>query len=131
MSQPQRFTVVTPEGAAAPQAPYSPGIRAGDFLFVSGQVGIDVSGQLVADDVTAQARRALGNLEAIVRAAGGRLHDVVKTTVLLADIADFAVVNEIYQDAFAGGILPARTCYAAGTLPIGAKVEIEATVYLG
>ena len=87
------------ESERAPRAigPYSPALRAGDFVFVSGQIALDpATGQMVAGDVRAQAERALTNLTALLEAAGAGWGDVVRTTIFLVDMADFAAVNEVY-----------------------------------
>ena len=118
----------------APQAigPYSQAVAAGEFVFVSGQLPINpASGAIEATDAAGQAAQALANIEAILVAAGLGLGDVVKTTVLLADIADFAAVNDVYASAFSGAVLPARAAYAVAALPKGARVEIEAIAHSG
>jgi 2-iminobutanoate/2-iminopropanoate deaminase len=103
--------------------PYSPVVRAGEFLICSGQLG-QVEGQL-ADGITAQVNQAMRNISNLLAAHDSGLHDVVKVTVLLADINDYAAMNEAYVSHFSGQ-LPARTAFAAGGLPLGALVEIEA-----
>jgi 2-iminobutanoate/2-iminopropanoate deaminase len=113
--------------AAAPRAigPYSPAARAGDSLYCSGQLGLDpVSGELAAG-VRAQAERAIGNLEALLAAAGLSLANVVKTTIFLADMADFAAVNEVYSLRFSPPY-PALSTVQVAALPKGGLVEIEA-----
>lgn len=113
--------------ADAPKAigPYSPAVKAGGSLYCSGQLGLDpVSGELAAG-VKAQAERAILNLEALLAAAGLGLRDVVKTSVFLADMADFAVVNEVYASRFAAPY-PARSTLQVAALPKGGLVEIEA-----
>ncbi|HEY8869038.1 MAG TPA: RidA family protein [Candidatus Limnocylindrales bacterium] len=111
--------------APAALGPYSQAIAAGDLVFCSGQVGIDpVTGDL-ADGVADQAERALRNLSAVLDAAGCTFADVVKTTVFLADIGDFATVNETYA-RFMPDPPPARSTFAVGALPKGARIEIEA-----
>ena len=95
------------------------------LVYTSGQVGLDpATGELVAGDVKDQTKRALANLTAVLRGAGLTLGDVAKTTVYLADMADFASMNEVYGAAF-GSSPPARTTIAAAGLPKGARVEIE------
>ena len=114
--------------ADAPQAigPYSQGIASGGLVFCSGQLGLDpATGQVVEGGVVAQAERALGNLRAVLAAAGCTFADVVKTTVYLADISDFPAVNEIYA-TFMTEPAPARATFAVGALPKGGLVEIEA-----
>ena len=112
-------------GAPAAIGPYSQAIRSGDMLFCSGQLGLDpVSGEL-ADGVEAQAERALRNLISVLDAAGLGFDDVVKTTIFLADIGDFAAVNTIY-DRFMPDPPPARSTVQVAALPKGGLVEIEA-----
>jgi 2-iminobutanoate/2-iminopropanoate deaminase len=122
---------IRPEGAPAAVGPYSPAIRAGDFMFVSGQLGTDpATGEFAGDDVGAQAEQALANLEAILAAAGSGLDRLVKVTVFLVDIADWPALNEAY-----GRIVPepypARSAFAVRELPKAARVEIEAIALAG
>jgi 2-iminobutanoate/2-iminopropanoate deaminase len=112
----------------APRAvgPYSQAVRAGAFLFVSGQIPLTpITGQLVAGDVRAQARRALENLRGILQSQGVSLQDVVKTTVFLTDINQFAAINEVYAEYF-NDAPPARTTVEVSRLPKDALVEIDA-----
>jgi 2-iminobutanoate/2-iminopropanoate deaminase len=111
----------------APQAigPYSQGIRAGGFLFTSGQIPLRPSGDLVSGDIRAEARQALENVRAVLEAGGARMEDVVKTTVFLVDLADFSIVNEVYAGFFPSPP-PARSCVQVAALPKGARVEVEA-----
>ena len=121
-----------------PVGPYTPVVRAGDLLFVSGQVGIvdgsvvdgPVAGSLAEGGFGAQAAQALANLRTQVEANGATLDQVVKTTVFLTDMGNFAAMNEIYCDAF-GDHRPARSCVAVAALPIGAIFEVEAIVNVG
>ena len=118
---------------AAPAAigPYSQAIRAGGFLFVSGQIPLDpATGAVAAGDVAAQTRRVLDNLRAIVAAAGTSLGAVVKTTVYLADMNDFAAMNEVYGGYFTAPA-PARATVQVSRLPKDVRVEIDAIVHLG
>ena len=110
----------------APQAigPYSQAIAANGFLFISGQLGVTTSGEFAGADVKSQAQRSLQNLQAIVSEAGLSFENAVKTTIFLADIADFAAVNEIYAEFFKEPY-PARSTVAVKTLPKGGLVEIE------
>jgi 2-iminobutanoate/2-iminopropanoate deaminase len=112
--------------APAPVGPYSQAIIAGDFVFCAGQIALDAqSGQLVGgDDVRAQTRRVLDNLAAVLVSAESSLDRVTKTTVFLADLADFQAMNEVYGERF-GSHRPARSTIGVGALPRGAKVEIE------
>ncbi len=112
--------------APAAIGPYSQAIVANGFLFTAGQIALDAAtGQVVEGDVVAQAERVLLNLRAILDAAGVTFADVVKTTVFLADMADFPRVNEVYARAF-GTARPARSTVQAAGLPRGVFVEIEA-----
>ncbi len=111
----------------APKAigPYAQGIVAGDFLFTAGQIALDpATMKLVPGDIAVQTGRVLENLEAVLRGAGATLQDVVKTTVFLADLSDFAAMNEVYAKRF-GAHRPARSTVQAAALPAGARVEIE------
>jgi 2-iminobutanoate/2-iminopropanoate deaminase len=122
-------TVSTP-GAPRAIGPYSQGIAAGGFLFTAGQVGFDpATGELVDEGIAEQTGRVLENLRAILRAAGVDVGSVVKTTVFLVDMADFAAMNEVYARAF-GDHRPARSTVAVAALPRGARVEIEAIAML-
>ena len=112
--------------APAPVGPYSQAIAIGGFVFCAGQIPLDPgTGQLVAGPVDAQAERVLANVSAVLEAAGTSLARVVKTTVFLADLADFARMNEVYARWFASDPKPARTTIQAARLPAGALVEIE------
>ena len=125
-------TRIHTDKAPAAIGPYSQAVLAGDFLYVSGQLPLDpVSGAMAGDTAAEQAEQSIRNLSAILEAAGMTLDDVVKTTVLLADIADFAAVNEVYAKHFTGAVLPARAAFAVRDLPKGAKVEIELVAYKG
>jgi 2-iminobutanoate/2-iminopropanoate deaminase len=121
--------IFTP-GAPAPRGPYSPAVRAGDFIFVSGQVPVDpVSGLVVSGDVKAETRRVLENIRLNLEGCGASMADVVKCQVFLADIQDFAAMNEVYTEFF-GDSKPARTTIGVGALPLaGAKVEIDAIAF--
>lgn len=118
-----RQIIATPAAPAA-IGPYSQAVRAGNLLFTAGQIGLDpASGQLV-EGVEAQTRQALANLRAVLAAAGTAMDQVVKTTIFLADMNDFARVNAIYGEAFAAEP-PARSTVQAAGLPRNALVEIE------
>ena len=119
----------TPNAPAA-IGPYSQAVKAGSMLFVSGQIPIDpATGAFAGDDIVTQTRQSLTNVKNILEAAGYALTDVVKTTVLLADIADFAAMNAVYAEFFTANC-PARACFAVKDLPKGALVEIEAIANL-
>ncbi len=116
---------ISTTGAPAAIGPYSQAIAAGDLVFCSGQLGLDpATGELV-EGVEAQAERALRNLAAVLDAAGATWGDVVKTTLFLADMGDFAAVNAIYA-TFMPDPPPARSTFAVGALPKGGRIEIEA-----
>jgi 2-iminobutanoate/2-iminopropanoate deaminase len=112
-----------------PLGPYSPAVRAGDFLCVSGQTG-SVDGTLVSGGLEGECRQVFANLRGVLEANGASLENVVKTTVFLVHMSDFAAMNAIYADEF-GDIRPARSTIAVAALPLGAHVEIEAWAYLG
>lgn len=113
---------------SAPVGPYTPIVRAGDWLVVSGQVGI-TGGELVAGGTRGQLRQALDNLETLLKSEGATLADVVKTTVFLRHLSDYAAMNETYVTAF-GDHRPARSAVGVSELPLGALVEIEAWAHL-
>ncbi len=116
--------VVTPH-APQPIGPYSQAIACGNELYCSGQIPLDpTTGELVAGDAAAQAERVIENIGAILCAAGYELGNVVKTTVFLTDMDDFAAVNGVYEKFF-GTIKPARSTVAVAALPRGARVEID------
>lgn len=119
-----------PESIATDLAPqavgaYSQAVRAGGFLFLSGQIPLDPgTGQLVAGDVAAQTRRVMDNLRGVLQGAGSSLEQVVKVTIYLVDMDDFAVVNQTYAEYFPD-VKPARATVAVQALPRGAAVEID------
>jgi 2-iminobutanoate/2-iminopropanoate deaminase len=106
-----------------PAGPYTPIVRAGDWLYCSGQVGLG-DGGLVEGGVQAEAKQALANMRGLLESKGASMDDVVKCTVFLTDMGDYATINEIYMEAF-GDHRPARSCIAVAALPIGAVFEIE------
>jgi len=117
--------IIATDKAPGAVGPYSQGVRAGNFVFTAGQLGVDpVLGKL-RTGVAAQTRQVMANLRAVLEAAGSNLNQVVKTTIFLQDMADFATVNQIYGSAFSGAP-PARSTVAVAALPLGALVEIEA-----
>jgi len=119
--------------AKAPSAigPYSQAVKAGGTLYVSGQLPIDpATGAFAAEDIKGQTEQSLKNIGAILAEAGYGYEDVVKTTVLLADIADFVPMNEVYARFFTENC-PARAAFAVKDLPKGSLVEIEAVAYRG
>ena len=121
---------VSSEQAPKAIGPYSQAIRAGDFLFLSGQIPLDpATGQLVPGDIAAQTRRVLENLRAVLAAAGLSLDAVVRTTIYLVDLGDFSVVNEVYGSHFSDPA-PARATVQVSRLPRDARVEIDAIAFL-
>ena len=110
--------IINAENAPAAVGPYCHAVEAGDFVFTSGQIGLDPQTQELKEGVAAQTKQVLANLGAVLKASDLTLDNVIKTTVFLADI------NEIYEEAF-GDNKPARSCVQAGALPKGALIEIE------
>ena len=126
----KRHTAVETTTAPGAIGPYSQAIKAGTLLFCSGQIPIDPnSGELVSDSVASATEQVLRNLRAVLAAGGAALSDVVKTTVYLKEMSDFAAVNEVYARHF-GDSKPARACVAVSELPKGALVEIDAVAVL-
>ena len=122
--------VIATKQAPTAIGPYSQGIRVGNLVFTAGQLGIEPgTGQLVEGGIEQQTRQVLTNLKAILEAAGASLTDVVKTTVFLADLADFKAMNAVYAQFF-GQQPPARSTVQVSGLPLGARVEIEAIAVL-
>jgi 2-iminobutanoate/2-iminopropanoate deaminase len=120
---------ISPPGVPAPRGPYSPAVRAGDFIFVSGQVPIDpTTQQMVIGDIRAETRQTLTNVMRILEGCGAALADVVKCQVFLADGKDFAAMNEVYAEFF-GDAKPTRTTVVAAFAIPGIKVEIDAIAY--
>ena len=120
---------ISPPGVPAPRGPYSPAVRAGDFIFVSGQVPVDPATQkVVSGDIREETRRVLTNIQNILKGCGATLDDVVKCGVYLLDGADFAPMNEIYAEFF-GESKPARATVVTGFAIPGIKVEIDAIAY--
>ena len=116
--------IASPKAPAA-VGPYSQAIEANGVLFISGQLPVDGATGSMPEDVVSQTRRSLENIGHILTEAGYSFDDVVKTTVLLTDIADFGAMNAVYAEYFPGD-KPARVCYQVAALPKGAKVEIDA-----
>jgi len=113
--------------------PYNQAVVAGGWLYCSGQIPLDpATGVMVGDgDVEAETRQVLSNLQAVLAEAGAKPSDVVRTTVFLADLADFQTVNGIYAEVFGDGVSPARACVQVAALPKGARVEIDCVAWLG
>jgi reactive intermediate/imine deaminase len=118
--------------APAPVGPYNQAVRAGNLLFCSGQIALDPDSCILVGegDVALETRQVLTNLVAVLAAAGARPDQVVRTTVFLADLADFATVNGLYAEVFGAGVSPARACVQVAALPKGALVEIDAIAVL-
>jgi 2-iminobutanoate/2-iminopropanoate deaminase len=122
--------VIFPGEGAKPIGPYSPAIRFGHLVFTSGQIGLDPkTGKLVEGGVAAEAKQMLENVGTLLKAAGVSYQNVVKTTLFLKDMADFATVNEIYAKYFSQDP-PARSTIQVGALPGGALVELETIAHL-
>lgn len=118
-------TVISTTDAPGAIGPYNQAIRSGNMLFVSGQIPLDpATGQVVPGDVADQALQCCKNIRAILNAAGYTMEHIVKSTVFIVDMADFAQVNEVYKQHFAEPY-PARSCVAVRGLPLGVRVEIE------
>lgn len=119
-------TAVSTDGAPKAIGPYSQAVRAGDLLFASGQIALDpTSGTIVPGGVEAETRQVLANLTAVLTAGGASWADVVRTTIFLTDLGDFAIVNRLYGEV-TGAVPPARATVQVAALPRGAVVEIDA-----
>ncbi|MBB1060204.1 RidA family protein [Marilutibacter spongiae] len=124
-------TIVQTDQAPAAIGPYSQAVRAGDMVFLSGQIPLDpASGELVAGDISVQARRAFDNLQAVCEAAGGSLEQVVRLGLYVTDLGDFAAVNAVMADYFQAPY-PARSTIEVAGLPKGAAFEVDAILALG
>ncbi|AEC52488.1 hypothetical protein PNA2_1573 [Pyrococcus sp. NA2] len=121
--------VVFSENAPKPIGPYSQAIKAGNFLFIAGQIPLDKDGKVVEGNIKAQTRQVLENIKAILEAAGAGLENVVKVTVYLRDMNDFGAMNEVYSEYF-NRSKPARVVVEVSRLPKDVKIEIEAIAYL-
>lgn len=122
--------IIRTDNAPAAIGPYSQGIKTGSLIFTAGQIALDpASGKLVEGGIEAQTRQVLTNLKHILEAAGASLETVVKTTVFLADMGEFAALNNVYAEFF-GEAMPARSTVQVAALPLGARVEIEAVALL-
>ena len=123
---------VTTSAAPAPVGPYNQAVKAGGVLYCSGQIALDpATGPMVGGgDVEAETRQVLSNLKAVLSEAGCTPQQVVRTTVFLADLGDFAKVNALYAEVFGQGVAPARACVQVAALPLGARVEIDAVACL-
>lgn len=120
---------ITPPGVPAPRGPYSPAVRAGGFIYVSGQVPVDpATHQTISGDVATETRQVLNNIKSVLEGCGASMSDVVKCCVYLADGKDFAAMNDVYAQFF-GEAKPARTTVAVAFAIPGIKVEIDAIAY--
>lgn len=133
MSPAPSLEAVVTAAAPAPVGPYNQAVKAAGLLFCSGQIALDpATGEMVgAGDVEAETRQVLANLQAVLAAAGCSPQQVVRTTVFLADLADFAKVNALYTEVFGAGVSPARACVQVAALPKGGRVEIDCMAVLG
>lgn len=124
-------TVIRTENAPAPfqGAPYNQAIRVGDLVFVAGQLGLKPGSSTIEGDITAQTDQVLRNLSAILEEAGSSLANLVKTSVFLQDLGDFAAMNDVYT-RYVGDRPPARSTFEVAGLPSGALVEIEAVAHV-
>ena len=123
-------SAVSTDGAPKAIGPYSQGVKVGDFLFVSGQIGMNPATMaLVASGVETETRQVLANVGAVLAAGGATWDDVVRTTIYLTDLGDFATVNRIYGEV-AGDVPPARATVQVAALPRGAVVEIDAIAFV-
>ena len=123
-------TVIHSKDAPAAFGPYSQAVRAGNTVYLSGQLGADPATGNIVEGVEAQAHQIFRNLRAVAQAAGGELDDIVKLTLLMADLADFVKVNEIMATYFKAPY-PARATYQVAALPKAARLEIEGILVLG
>ena len=122
--------IINCEKAPAALGPYNHACEANGFVFTSGQLGIDTSTGKLVEGVEAQARQALINIENVLSAAGATMKDVLKATVFVVDLGDFATVNKVYNDQF-GSDFPGRSCVQVAKLPAGGLVEIEVVAFKG
>lgn len=122
--------IISTEKAPAAVGPYSQAVRAGDYLFMSGQIGINPENGQMKEGLEAQVEQVLKNLESVLKAAGGSMESIVKTTVMLQSMDDFKSMNEIYKKFFAAEP-PARAAFEVADLPLGALCEIQAVAFLG
>ena len=118
-------------GGAVGGSPYTPAVKIGTTVYISGQLGLDPATGKPFDSFDAQVEGAIAGLKNLCEAAGGSLDSVVKTTVFLSDLAQFSALNTIYARHFTGAVRPARSTFQVAALPLGAAVEIEAVAVIG
>jgi aminoacrylate peracid reductase len=124
-------TPIIPVGSAPPLAPYSPGVRAGNNIYVSGMLAIDKDGQSVGiGDITAQTRHVLESVKAVIEAAGAKMSDIAYNAIILKDLADYAAMNKVYAEYFPDNP-PARYCIKADLVKPEFLVEITSVAYIG
>ncbi len=124
--------IISTDKAPGAIGPYSQAVRAGDMLFLSGQIPIDpATGDIVSGGVTEQTEQIFKNIQAVLEAAGASLDNVVKSTVFLSDMANFADMNAVYSKYFKEGSYPARSAFAVKELPKASLVEIETIAFIG
>lgn len=121
---------ITPPGIT-PVGPYSPAVRVGPWLFISGQIALRTDGNIEKSSIEAETQQVLENLRAVLAAAGAAPEQIVKASIFLTDMAFFATVNSVYERFFPEGKYPARETIAVSALPRGARIEISAIAYLG
>lgn len=124
-------TPIIPAGSAPPLAPYSPGVRAGNSIYVSGMLAIDKDGKSVGiGDITAQTRHVLDSVKAVIEAGGGKMSDIAYNAIILKDLADYAAMNKVYAEYFPSNP-PARYCIKADLVKPEFLVEITSVAHLG
>lgn len=124
-------TPIIPVGSAPPLAPYSPGVRAGNNIYVSGMLALDQKGHFVGlGDITAQTRHVLESVKAVIEAGGGSMRDIAYNTIILKDLADYAAMNKVYAEYFPSNP-PARYCFQAELVKPEFLVEITSVAHLG
>ena len=122
---------IQPKGAPAPLGPYSPAVRIGDTVYCGGQIAMDpATGQLISDEIAAQTEQVIKNLGTVLQAAGCGLGQVVRTTIFLTDLGQFAIVNEVYGKYFSASP-PARATVQVAALPKNARIEMDAIAHIG
>lgn len=116
--------------APSPVGPYSPAVRAGDFLFISGQIPLTTSGDIITGDIQAETRQVLSNIDALLRAANLTFANVVKMALFTTDITQFDAINAVYSDYITTRPFPARSMVEVSALPRGVRIEMEAICFV-